>query len=263
MLQGAVRHSELAGELGHVAELDKLLTNVNEGRLSCRNRALAVLARERGIGQTYVCSFLYLAKKTATKYWKDYKSGGTAALFARKPNGRQKSTDARITEAVFALLHSPPSVHRGQPIDLEAHRSSDNPALPRRVSISRCNTSHHKGGFTRSRLVTLSFITGRMPIRSALSVVVAPGDPNYLHAETPTIAEFYKKNGYTTYMSGKWHLGDTPAAFPSAHGFDYVRNFLAYYAGAYCYDDVNLHSFFDHPKFVDMYKKVVKCRKGH
>jgi Sulfatase len=40
-----------------------------------------------------------------------------------------------------------------------------------------------------------SFITGRIPIRSALSVVVAPGDENFLRKETPTIAEFFKKNG--------------------------------------------------------------------
>ena len=50
-----------------------------------------------------------------------------------------------------------------------------------------------------------SFITGRIPIRSALSIVVAPGDENYLRKETPTIAEFFKKNGYSTYFSGKWH----------------------------------------------------------
>src|SRR5262249_34975451 len=53
-----------------------------------------------------------------------------------------------------------------------------------------------------------SFMTGRIPIRSALSIVVAPGDPNALKKETPTIAEFFKKNGYSTYFSGKWHLGD-------------------------------------------------------
>jgi arylsulfatase A-like enzyme len=34
-----------------------------------------------------------------------------------------------------------------------------------------------------------SFITGRIPIRSALSVVVVPGDPNGLRKETPTITE--------------------------------------------------------------------------
>ena len=55
-----------------------------------------------------------------------------------------------------------------------------------------------------------SFMTGRIPIRSALSIVVAPADPNFLRKETPTIAEFFKKNGYSTYFSGKWHLGDKP-----------------------------------------------------
>jgi arylsulfatase A-like enzyme len=34
-----------------------------------------------------------------------------------------------------------------------------------------------------------SFLTGRIPIRSALSIVVAPGDENHLRKETPTIAD--------------------------------------------------------------------------
>ncbi len=59
-----------------------------------------------------------------------------------------------------------------------------------------------------------SFMTGRIPIRSAMSVVVVPGDPNGLRAETPTIAEFYQKNGYSTYFSGKWHLGDVRQVLP-------------------------------------------------
>ena len=91
-----------------------------------------------------------------------------------------------------------------------------------------------------------SFMTGRIPIRSALSIVVAPGDENFLHPETPTIAEFFKKNGYTTYFSGKWHLGDKPEAYPIAHGFDEMKNFAAYYAGVYAYDDT---SKFFHPWF--------------
>src|SRR5262249_3474376 len=62
-----------------------------------------------------------------------------------------------------------------------------------------------------------SFITGRIPIRSALSIVVAPGDENRLRKETPTIAEFFRKNGYTTYFSGKWHLGDKPDSYPIEH----------------------------------------------
>ncbi len=106
-----------------------------------------------------------------------------------------------------------------------------------------------------------SFITGRIPIRSALSIVVAPGDENYLHKETPTIAEYFQKNGYSTYFSGKWHLGDKPAAYPTEHGFDEMKNFAAYYAGVYAYDDTSPHF---HPwfpsfnrQFNEMYDSVV------
>ncbi len=84
-----------------------------------------------------------------------------------------------------------------------------------------------------------SFITGRIPIRSALSVVVVPGDPNGLRKETPTIAEFFKKNGYQTYFSGKWHLGDKPEFYPIEHGFDVMKNFAAYYPGVYSYSDTS------------------------
>jgi arylsulfatase len=48
-----------------------------------------------------------------------------------------------------------------------------------------------------------------------LSIVVAPGDANFLRKETPTIAEFFRKNGYSTYFSGKWHMGDKPEAYPT------------------------------------------------
>src|SRR5260221_10006784 len=84
-----------------------------------------------------------------------------------------------------------------------------------------------------------SFMTGRIPIRSGLSIVAAPGDANSLRKETPTIAEFFKKNGYSTYVSGKWHLGDKPESYPIEHGFDEMKNFAAYYAGVYTYDYTN------------------------
>ena len=106
-----------------------------------------------------------------------------------------------------------------------------------------------------------SFMTGRYPIRSALSVVVVPGDPNGLTKSTPTIAEFFQKNGYSTYFSGKWHLGDQPKFYPIEHGFDEMKEFAAYYPGVYTYDDT---SWFAHPWFPkfnkeywDMYQKIV------
>ena len=100
-----------------------------------------------------------------------------------------------------------------------------------------------------------SFITGRIPIRSALSVVVAPGDENGLKKETPTIAEFFKKNGYSTYFSGKWHLGDKPEFYPIEHGFDEMKEFAAYYPGVYSYDNTSpeMHPWF--PKYNAAYWK--------
>ena len=106
-----------------------------------------------------------------------------------------------------------------------------------------------------------SFMTGRIPIRSALSVVVVPGDPNGLTKSTPTIAEFFNKNGYSTYFSGKWHLGDQPKFYPIEHGFDEMKEFAAYYPGVYTYDDTDsfAHPFF--PKYNaaywDEYQKIV------
>ena len=106
-----------------------------------------------------------------------------------------------------------------------------------------------------------SFMTGRIPIRSALSVVVVPGDANGLTKDTPTIAEFYQKNGYQTYFSGKWHLGDVPKFYPIEHGFDQMKEFAAYYPGVYTYDCTEN---FAHPWFPkynaaywDEYQKIV------
>jgi arylsulfatase len=100
-----------------------------------------------------------------------------------------------------------------------------------------------------------SFITGRIPIRTAMSVVIVPGDENYLRKETPTIAEFFKQKGYSTYFSGKWHLGDKPAAYPTEHGFDEMRNFAAYYPGVYTYSDTRpaFHPWF--PSYNAQFKK--------
>ncbi|MFS8112003.1 arylsulfatase [Rhizobium jaguaris] len=106
-----------------------------------------------------------------------------------------------------------------------------------------------------------SFITGRIPIRSALSIVVAPGDENAIKKETPTIAEFFKKNGYLTYFSGKWHLGDKPEAYPIEHGFDEMKEFAAYYPGVYTYADTTryFHPWFPsyNPEFKNAYFDVV------
>ena len=97
-----------------------------------------------------------------------------------------------------------------------------------------------------------SFITGRIPIRTALSLVLLPGDPDHLTPETPTVAQFMRDQGYTTVQLGKWHLGDVEEAYPIANGFDEMYDMLPYYAGVYAYPDTNLTPDWpaDNPEFM-------------
>ncbi|MBX7075252.1 MAG: arylsulfatase [Pirellulales bacterium] len=103
-----------------------------------------------------------------------------------------------------------------------------------------------------------SFITGRIPIRTSLSCVMAPGDPNGLTKVTPTIAQALKAQGYTTVQLGKWHLGDQPANFPTANGFGEMYHMTPYYAGVYAYEDLDLHPNFpkNDPEFQRTWKKL-------
>jgi arylsulfatase len=64
---------------------------------------------------------------------------------------------------------------------------------------------------------------------------VAPGDRNGLLTGTPKIGAFYKRNGYSTYFSGKWHLGSKSNFYPIEHGYDEVKHYAAYYPGFYLY----------------------------
>ena len=99
-----------------------------------------------------------------------------------------------------------------------------------------------------------SFMTGRIPIRSALSVVVVPADENGLTKDTPTIAEFYQEERLlrpTTPANGI--LGDQPKFYPIEHGFDEMKEFAAYYPGVYTYDDTSWYAHPWFPKFNKAY----------
>ena len=109
--QGAIPRAEMKKELSHVLEFDKLLRGTREGPLAQRKKAMTVLSHEKVVGWPLVCSFLHLSRRSVRRYWKRYQEGSTAALFAKRVNTRRKSQDDRIRQAVFALLHSPPSTY--------------------------------------------------------------------------------------------------------------------------------------------------------
>src|SRR5271169_583398 len=65
-----------------------------------------------------------------------------------------------------------------------------------------------------------ALMTGQYSIRNGLSLLSAPGSPFQLPAKAYTLGELFKGAGYATGIFGKWHLGGSPQATPTAHGFD-------------------------------------------
>jgi len=76
----------------------------------------------------------------------------------------------------------------------------------------------------------LALLTGRLPVRTGVDVVLWPGQPQGLEPEEVTVAEVLSDAGYDTAMFGKWHVGDAERHAPENQGFDYA--YYALYNGA-------------------------------
>lgn len=113
IVQGTMPLESLATELGELPEkeLKTLFAAAVKGERPVRNRALVVLAYARGINSSPICSFLQISTGSVFRYWRDFREGGTEKLFFRKPRSDKKASIPAIQNAVFSLLHSPPSAH--------------------------------------------------------------------------------------------------------------------------------------------------------
>lgn len=71
-----------------------------------------------------------------------------------------------------------------------------------------------------------SLLTGLYPHQAGVGDMTenrgVPAYQGYLNRRGLTIAEALKQAGYTTALSGKWHLGEAPENWPQRRGFDYV-----------------------------------------
>ena len=63
-------------------------------------------------------------------------------------------------------------------------------------------------------------LTGCYPNRIGLFGALAPWYETALNQKEETIANILKKEGYSTCMVGKWHLGSKPPFLPTHFGFD-------------------------------------------
>ena len=105
----AYSFSDAKNELGEIKELKILLQNAMSGQLKERNRAMSILARNRGIPFSTISQFLHISRKTVYRYLKCYQADSFNASFIRQSSRLLKAKDERNIDAVFSLLHYPPS----------------------------------------------------------------------------------------------------------------------------------------------------------
>jgi hypothetical protein len=109
VLQKDISPGVLHNDIGDGPEIETLLKHLYEGRLSARNRAMVVLANRHGLSGRSVCNFLGITKRTRSKYLRSFKEGSCEALFSRQINVPRKFEDEKLKQAVFGVLHEPPS----------------------------------------------------------------------------------------------------------------------------------------------------------
>lgn len=79
--------------------------------------------------------------------------------------------------------------------------------------------------------------TGRIPNRSGMTTVAMQGQGGGLPKAEWTLASVLKTSGYSTYFTGKWHLGEADYAMPTAQGYDEMKYVGLYHLNAYTYSD--------------------------
>jgi arylsulfatase A-like enzyme len=79
--------------------------------------------------------------------------------------------------------------------------------------------------------------TGRIPNRSGMTTVAFQGEGGGLPRAEWTLGSVLKQAGYSTYFTGKWHLGEADYALPTAQGYDVMKYVGLYHLNAYTYAD--------------------------
>ncbi len=86
-----------------------LVKNIREGPIRCRNRAIAVLSHLKRISPKDISDLLLLTPRTIRAYITRFETDGVDALFDFRHGEARKSEQSKYREAVFFVLHAPPS----------------------------------------------------------------------------------------------------------------------------------------------------------
>ena len=87
----------------------ELLSKLANGSLKEWKKALAILGRLKGMPLRTLCFVLDTSPSTVARYWKHYNEAGIKGLFQERTQRVSKADNEAIKEAVFSMIHSPPS----------------------------------------------------------------------------------------------------------------------------------------------------------
>ena len=109
IIVGEISRMQIIQEIGACIDLQDLLEMVHSGNPIECNRALTVLLSKRGISGRGIHRLLGIARRSCSKYLRLYQEHGSHGLNWRAKSPNQKYNSEPLKEAVFALLHEPPS----------------------------------------------------------------------------------------------------------------------------------------------------------
>lgn len=114
VLQGRKSATQVANELAHVLSRDvteRLYWCVSNRTAYYRTRALAMLARKKGIRRSTIWHFLRVGSHYVDRVARHYQEEGINWFGKHRRKGLRKHELERYQNEVFAILHSPPSAH--------------------------------------------------------------------------------------------------------------------------------------------------------
>jgi transposase len=155
VLQGQLQPESLVSELMPALsekEIQVLYDSVTHKPLRFRNRALAILSYHKGITNDSIERFLGAGKGFADGAARVFRKRGIRYAESNTRRGANKFAEDRYKEAVFAILHSPPSAHG---INRTSWRMTDVQRLMAERGLSICcagiRTIIHEAGYSMSK----------------------------------------------------------------------------------------------------------------
>lgn len=97
--------------ISSLRDLDTLINGMKRGAPRDWASTMAVIARARGISAREVGAFVDVCPRTVRKRCTVHAAGGASALYSRRPRANRRVADETLKDAIFALLHEPPSLH--------------------------------------------------------------------------------------------------------------------------------------------------------